>query len=165
LDTAAVSLPGNTWSVSASPSGEVFIALVGQTSGGEGVLAARAVSVSGDDPGINFVPQDSGKNVASGVWHNRSTAAGSRGDWLLWIPASAGTYVLDAENISLDPYMYLYDGLTGTLIESDDDGGDSSGNSRIQRSDFVAGHPYLIRVRGSYNSAGNFRFKAEAVAP
>jgi hypothetical protein len=64
----------------------------------------------------------------------------------------------------MDPYMYLYDGTTGSQIDYNDDGGDGY-NSRIQRNDFEAGHPYLIRVRAYSNGVGDFRFKAEAVSP
>jgi hypothetical protein len=64
----------------------------------------------------------------------------------------------------MEPYMYLYDGLTGELIaENDDEGGNL--NSHIQHSGFVGGHPYLIRVRNLSNNAGDFRFKAEFVSP
>jgi hypothetical protein len=103
--------------------------------------------------------------VATGVWHNRNTF-GSGGDWMLWIPAAAGTYVLDAERTdgSMDTYMYLYDALTGVQITYDDDGGGVNNNSRIQRSDIAAGHPYLVRVRDYHNRSGAFRFKAEAVS-
>jgi hypothetical protein len=162
LGTGAVD-SGDTWSVSASLPTEVFIAMVARSSGGEGVMEAKTVSVSGDDPAINFSPDDSGKNVKTGEWYNGSTAG--EGDWLLWIPENAGTYVLDAEKLSIsDPYMYLYDGLSGALIEHNDDGGGNL-NSRIQRSDFVAGYPYLIRVRDLSYGAGDYRFKAEAVSP
>jgi hypothetical protein len=166
LETGAVSLPGGGWSVSASLPAEVFIAMVAQSTGGEGVLAAQTVTVSGDDSGIDFSPDDLDKDLATGAWHNRNTTAGARGDWLLWIPENTGTYVLDAERTdgSMDPYMYLYDGLTGTLITSDDDGGGNL-NSHIQYSEFVGGHPYLIRVRDYSDRAGTFRFKAESVSP
>jgi hypothetical protein len=165
LGTGAVNLSGNSWSASASLPGEVFIALVALSSGGEGVLETQTVSVSGDNNSIAFSPQDSGKNLATGQWHDRSAAAGSRGDWLLWIPENTGEYALDAERTdgSWDTYMYLYDGLSGAQIASDDDGGDGN-NSRIQRSDFIAWKPYLVRVRGYGNNAGTFRFKAEMVS-
>jgi hypothetical protein len=164
LDTWSVS--GASWSVTGALPSEVFIALVAQSSDGSGVLAAQTVDASEDDNSIGFSPDDSGKNVATGEWHDRSTAAGARGDWLLWIPESAGTYRLDTQTDgSMDTYMYLYDGLTGALIEYDDDDGDTFNDSRIQRSDFEAEHPYLIRVRDYINRAGTFRFKAESVSP
>jgi hypothetical protein len=166
LKTGTVNLPGGAWSIGdLPPFGEVFTALVGLSTGGEGVLATQTVSVSGDNNAINFSPGDSDKNVATGTWHDRSTA-GALGEWLLWIPSASGEYVLDAERTggSWDPYMHLYDGLTGSQIETDDDDGDGN-NSRIQRDDFEAQHPYLIRVRALDNGSGAFRFKAEAVAP
>jgi hypothetical protein len=163
LGTGTVSLPGGAWSVSdLLLSGKAFVALFALSTGGEGVLATQTVGISGGIPAIVLSPGDSDRNVATGVWHTRSTN-GIVGDWLLWIPESAGTYVLDAERTdSMDPYMYLYDGLTGSQIASNDDGGDGN-NSRIQRDDFEAGHPYLIRVRDYGNGFGNFQFKAEAV--
>jgi hypothetical protein len=166
LETGAVDLSDGGWSISdLPPAGNVIIALVALSSGGEGVLEAQTLSVTGDDNAINFSPVDADKNLAAGTWHTRSVFAGSGGNWLLWIPGSSGTYVLDAEKIgNIDPYMYLYDGLTGSLIETNDDDGDGN-NSRIQRDDFTAGYPYLIRVRDYFSSSGSYRFRAEAVSP
>jgi hypothetical protein len=161
LQTGAVSLPGGGWSINGSVPAEVFIALVGLSSEGAGVLETQTVNVSGGNNAINFSPEDSDKNVATGAWHDRSSN-GAVGEWLLWIPEATGEYVLDAENISMDPYMYLYDGLTGNQIAFDDDGGDSNNSSRIYCS-VTAGHPYLIRVRAYSNGSGTFRFKAEEV--
>jgi hypothetical protein len=164
LGAGTVSLPGGAWAISnLPPFGEVFIALTALSTGGEGVLETQTVSVSGDNNAINFFPDDSNKNVATGVWHTRNINA--EGTWLLWIPESSGEYVLDAEPIIGLPhtYMYLYDGLTGVQIDYNDLPGT---NNRIQRSDFVAGHPYLALVRTDhYYGYGSFRFKAEAVLP
>jgi hypothetical protein len=163
-ETGMVNLPGGSWSISGPIGGEAFIALVALSSGGEGVLDSQTVSVSGDNNAINFAPGDTDKNVATGAWHSRTTS-GSRGNWLLWIPGAAGEYVLDAETVSgMDPYMYLHDGITGDLIAYNDDRVDNH-NSQIQRNDFVAGHPYLIRVRDYGNNSGTFQFKAEEVSP
>jgi hypothetical protein len=161
LGTGTVS-PGDAWSISdLPPFGEVVIALSALSTNGEGALKTQMVSVSGDNNAINFSPEDSDKNVATGAWHTRTTI-GVAGEWLLWIPETTGEYVLDAENISMDPYMYLYDGLTGSQIAYDDDGGDGNNSSRIYCS-VTAGHPYLIRVRAYSNGYGSFRFKAEEV--
>jgi hypothetical protein len=163
LGTGTVNLSGGAWSISdLPPSGEVFIALVGLSTD-EGVLETQTVSVSGDNNAINFSPEDSDKNVATGAWHNRSAASGMR-TWLLWIPSTSGEYVLDTEgtDINMYPFMGLYDGLTGVQIYYSYSGG---GNSRIQRDDFTAGHPYLIQVGNGMSASGALRFKAEAVMP
>jgi hypothetical protein len=118
--------------------------------------------VSGGNYAIDFSPENSDKNVATGAWHDRSTD-GVVGEWLLWVPDTTGEYVLDAErtDTSWDPYMYLYDGFTGDyLTHNDDDGGNN--NSRIYYS-VTAGYPYLIRVRDYNNGYGDFRFRAEEV--
>jgi hypothetical protein len=163
LGTGTVSLSGGAWSISdLPPSGEVFTALVGLSTGGEGVLATQTVSVSGNNNAIDFSPGDSDKNVATGTWHNRSVTSDME-TWLLWIPGASGEYMLDTERTggSVYPYMFLYDGLTGVRIDYSY-GGE---NSRIQRADFEAGHPYLIRVWNTSSGSGSFQFKAEAVAP
>jgi hypothetical protein len=166
LATETVSLPGGLWSISGpAPTEDVFVALIARSTGGEGVLRIQTVVRTIGNTVIDFSPGNLDKNVASGVWHNRN-ASDSRGEWLLWIPDDDGDYVLDAEKTdgSMDPVMYLYDGLTGNLIAYNDDGGDNN-NSRIQRSDFAAGYPYLVRVRAFGNNSGTFRFRAEEVSP
>jgi hypothetical protein len=164
VGTGTVSLPGGAWSISASTIGETFFTMVALSSGGEGVLATQTVNVSGDNiSNINFSPEDSNKNVATGSWHNRSVSIDSREDWLLWIPDTTGEYVLRVE-MTGDGFMhlgmYLYDGLTGAEIAFDNQ---SSDYSSIQRNDFVGGNPYLVRVVG-YSGSDAFRFKAEAVS-
>jgi hypothetical protein len=164
MGTGMVSLSDGTWSISDPPLGQVFIALSALSTGGEGVLKTQTINVSGGNYAIDFSPENSDKNVATGTWHIRTTTGGPLGEWLLWIPSTSGEYVLDAERTddSWDPYMHLYDGLAGVEIERNDDGGGNL-NPRIQRSDFTAGYPYLIRVRALGSGYGDFRFKAEEV--
>jgi hypothetical protein len=159
---------GGEWPISASLTGaDVFIALVGRSSNGEGVLntAADTIPSNGDDLDISFTPVNTDKNLSTGAWHDLSTDGSDRGTWLLWIPPSAGAYALSATSTAIDTYMYLYDGLSGNVIgENDDDS--TSTNSRIQNNDFEAGHPYLIRVKNAHiGTPGGFQFKATAVSP
>jgi sRNA-binding regulator protein Hfq len=103
------------------------------------------------------------KAVASGEWHDITVYAGSNGTWLLWIPGISGEYVLDAarpSNTSMeDPHLYLYDGINGNPIDDNNDRVPGNSDSRIQRSGFVAGRPYLVRVTEA-NGAGTFKFRA-----
>jgi hypothetical protein len=104
--------------------------------------------------------------IASGE-HGLTVYAGSEGTWLLWNPGVAGEYVLDAVRTpgkdAENPHLYLYNGLDGTQI-ADNDNSNGAFDSRIQRSDFVAGRPYLLRVTEAHG-AGTFTVKvARAVS-
>jgi hypothetical protein len=102
--------------------------------------------------------------IGSEAWHDSVVYAGSSGASLLWIPSATGKYTLAAERTdgSMDPYLYIYDAITGDLLGSDDNGGGNT-NSRIQR-DFEEDYPYMVRVTAK-SGVGTFRFRALAVAP
>jgi hypothetical protein len=150
----------NAWSATVSP------ALAGQTvhltltltlTNGRvipGWDIQGTLNASAGDLTLNFAPSA----VTS---PHDGTAPAGQSAWLLWVPVSEGLYVLDAEKTNLmDPYMCLYDGITGALIAEDDDGGGNA-NARIEYADFEAHHPYFIQVRDPYNNAnGSFQFRA-----
>jgi hypothetical protein len=127
----------------------------------EVIVPASRAETESTMKNLNFAPA----SIESGVWSGPVTVyAGSNGTWLLWIPETAGEYVLDAERIDdMDPHMYLYDGITGNLLDNDDNDGGNL-NSRIRRTNFVAERPYMVQVKEVDNLAGTFRFRAE-VAP
>jgi hypothetical protein len=128
------------------------------------VLPGSTVATGSTAGNLNFAPA----SAPTGEFYPVTVYAGSNGTWLLWIPETAGEYVLDVERLdNKDPQMYLYNGSSsaGNLIAEDDDSGNNL-NSRIHLSDFVEGRPYLVKVTEAHNGAGAFRFKAtKVVAP
>jgi uncharacterized repeat protein (TIGR02543 family) len=160
LGTAAVNTSNGSWAtfVSTSAAGQtVRLILTLNLNNGRSINSHIRTAPAASASELAFNPAA----VSSGVWHNRSVFNGQGGDRLLWIPESTGEYVLDVEKThdSMDPYMSLYDGITGEEIESDNDDGEGN-NSHILRNDFIAGHPYLVYVRDYHNGTGDFRFKA-----
>jgi hypothetical protein len=159
LNSAAVS--SGVWSASVPPysSQPVLIVLTVNLTNGRKINASLTPTITGPASNLNLAPAP----VPLGTWYN-GVILTTAGDSILWVPSTGGTYTLDMERVSLsDPYMYLYDGITGDLIQEDDDSGGFR-NSRITRTDIVANHPYIINA-SAYdiiveNDTGTYRLRA-----
>jgi len=96
-----------------------------------------------------------GPNIQSA---NGSTSLGSAHTVYSFVAASSGTLSFYSSNLSGDSYGYVYDGSTGSLIRSNDDGG---GNLNFSISISVtAGKSYRLAVGGYHNRSGSCRWYA-----
>jgi hypothetical protein len=119
-------------------------------------------TITGDTDTINFAPAP----IAIETWRY-GTAVGDvdpskAGDFFLLKPSVSGSYVLDAEHTGdyFDTYLSLYDGITGSEIAADDDGGDEDNNSRLMYA-LASDHPYIVQVREyTPSDSGAYRFRA-----
>jgi len=88
------------------------------------------------------------------------TSVGTNGQyWYVFTPAADGTCTLSTEGASdYDTKIHVYTGTCGNLscVTGDDDSG--TGLLSLTSFDMVGGTPYLLRVGGFNNGAGNFQF-------
>jgi hypothetical protein len=159
LDSPVTVAANRTWTVTLPPALNQTVRIVASVY----LNNNRIINSYLNKPITKFGAEDivlAPKALASEAVHDIILYAGAEGTGLLWIPEKTGEYALDtkrAGNVMEDPYMYLYDGITGAQIAADDNGGGGF-DSRIQRS-FTAGYPYLIWVTETYGT-GTFTFKA-----
>jgi hypothetical protein len=99
-------------------------------------------------------------NFWLGRWVEMTIATPYTGGWFLLIPETTGYITLDAEQTDggLDPYMHVYDGISGTQVAYDDDSGDGT-NARITYL-VESGHPYMVMVRAFSSGTGSYRLRA-----
>jgi hypothetical protein len=88
-------------------------------------------------------------------WIDRTIHNSNDEDWFLIVPAAGGLLGMETSG-DMDTYMELYDD-SGSELEEDDDGGNSS-NAFIEY--FAeAGARYILKIRGYSGSTGRYRFR------
>ncbi|ULQ59680.1 hypothetical protein K7I13_14680 [Brucepastera parasyntrophica] len=147
IGTAAIDTQDNSWTANITPfdvdTKVSFAVSVDTGSGIYDVLLSETATVR--DTNVSGIALNLG-----GVTLGAVTELYTNGYVVLFIPETAGAFTFDAKSDDIDTYMYLVDGLDGSVLIYDDDGGEGY-NSRITY-DLQAGHPYLVYSSDRWDS-------------